>query len=119
VTIATCSYRLWRPDLGVPVRTSFGPQRFFQAPLLTWPSVYPVGLLDVTDQQDFRRRYRHRLHTKTPKLLRELEEMVAGYDQPLVLLCYEDLSKPDSWCHRTVLGQWINEKTGAEVRELG
>jgi hypothetical protein len=35
----------------------------------------------------------------------------------LVLLCYEDLQRPDVWCHRTMLCDWVNER-GVEIKEL-
>jgi Protein of unknown function, DUF488 len=117
--IATCSYKGWREEMGVPVRTSVGAPRAFPAPLVEWPVTYPVGLLEVTDPGEFRRRYRHRLHSKTPRILAELQELREGYDQPIVLLCFEDLSKPGAWCHRALLGEWISQKTGEEVPELG
>lgn len=36
-----------------------------------------------------------------------------------VLLCYEDLSKPDLYCHRRIFADWWKEKTGEEIEELG
>jgi hypothetical protein len=66
--------------MGVPVRTSVGAPRSFPAPLIDWMTVAPWGLLDVTDPDEFRRRYRHRLHSKTPKILAELQELQEGYD---------------------------------------
>lgn len=36
-------------------------------------------------------------------------------DRPLVLLCWE---KPSEFCHRHVLGDWIQENVGVEVPEL-
>lgn len=117
--LATASYRLWRPDLGFPVRTSIGPPRFLQAPLVEWPTVYPWGLFGADlDHDIYRRRYRHRLHRNTPKVLAELADLQAGYDAPLVLLCHCDLSKPDARCHRTMLAEWITQKTGEEIREV-
>jgi len=103
--------------MGVPVRTSVGAPRSFGAPLVEWPVTYPVGLLEVTDPIEFRRRYRHLLHRKTPRILAELEELQEGY-APLavVLLCFEPAG---TFCHRTLLGEWITERTGLEVPELG
>ena len=115
--LATCSYPRWTPEMGAPVRTSCGRPRFFTAPLIEWPTTYPCSIYNLgLDEATFRRRYRHQLHKATPKLLRELEELVAAYDQPLVLLCYEPAGK---FCHRTLLGEWITERTGLEVPELG
>ena len=71
------------------------------------------------DGQTFRRRYRHQLHHKTPRILAELHDLQEGDCAPLVLLCFEDVSRPGAWCHRTVLGEWISQKLAVEVRELG
>ena len=119
MTLSTCCYRLWRPDLGVPVRTSVGPPRSFPDVLVEWETVYPAWALvrGNLDQPTYRRHYRHQLHRLTPKILAELQELQEGYCAPLILLCFEDLSKPDVWCHRTMLAEWINQKTGEDVPE--
>jgi hypothetical protein len=121
VTISTCSYKLWRPDLGVPVRTSVGPPRSFPDVLVDWSRVWPPWSLVRAGlpEADYRRRYRHQLHRQTPAVLRELRDMQEGYDQPLCLLCHCDLSRPDGWCRRTMLGEWISEKLDVEIPELG
>ena len=36
----------------------------------------------------------------------------------LVLLCYEDLRKPDQWCHRTLFAEWWQKMTGEVINEL-
>lgn len=38
-------------------------------------------------------------------------------DQALVLLCFEDLSKDDEWCHRRMFASWWLTKTGEAVGE--
>ena len=114
----TASYATADPDRGVPVQTSIGAPRFVSYPVVKWETVAPWGLVDLTDEALFRTRYRHQLHKATPKILRELAELQEAYAPlPLLLCCFEDVSK--SWCHRTMLGQWISEKTGVEVSELG
>jgi hypothetical protein len=116
VTLFTCSYRLWRPDHGVPVRTSVGPPRSFPDVLVEWPTVYPWGIYNADlDEQTFRRKYRHQLHRKTPKVLAELQELREGYDAPLVLLCFEPAG---SFCHRTLLAEWISQHTGEAIPEV-
>ena len=40
-------------------------------------------------------------------------------DHRLVLLCFEDLSKPGEWCHRRIFADWWKDITGDHVRELG
>ncbi len=39
---------------------------------------------------------------------------------PLVLLCYEKLggSDPGNWCHRRMLSDWLEERTGLVLPEL-
>lgn len=35
------------------------------------------------------------------------------------LLCFEDITKPDAWCHRRLLAEHWRERTGQVVMELG
>jgi hypothetical protein len=64
------------------------------APLVEWPAVYPWGLFGKgLDEPTFTRRYRHRLHRLTPRIMRELTELREGYGD-MVLLCHEDLTRP-------------------------
>lgn len=41
----------------------------------------------------------------------------AGNDV-LILLCFEDLSKPGLWCHRRLFAEWWLEQTGQTVEEV-
>lgn len=36
----------------------------------------------------------------------------------VVLCCYEDVRKPNEWCHRLVFAEWWYEKTGEKIEEL-
>ena len=36
----------------------------------------------------------------------------------LVLLCFEDLRKPDVFCHRRVFAEWWEAQTGAVIEEI-
>lgn len=51
----------------------------------------------------------------------ELEEIAVGLDtgQPLVLLCFDRLDKPGTWCHRSMAATWLQEHADIEVPELG
>lgn len=40
----------------------------------------------------------------------------AGKD--IVLCCYEDVRKPDEWCHRLVFAEWWMSRTGELIEEL-
>ena len=96
------------------MRTSLGTPRWFQAPLLELRSVMPYGLFGKgLEPEEFTRRYRHRLHQRTRRILAELQELREGYGD-LVLLCHEPAG---TFCHRLVLGRWLAEQLGEEVTE--
>jgi Protein of unknown function, DUF488 len=101
--------------MGVPVRTSVGAPRSFPAPLVDWMTVAPWGIYNADlVEATFRRKYRHQLHRKTPKVLAELQELREGYDQPLVLLCFEPAG---TFCHRILLAEWLQEHLGEPIPE--
>ena len=43
----------------------------------------------------------------------DLERMSGGKD--IVLLCYE---KPEDFCHRHIVADWLGKSVGAEIKEL-
>jgi hypothetical protein len=97
------------------VLTTVGTPRFVSFPMVEWRTVAPYGLLDVTDPDEFRRKYRHRLRRLTPKILAELRELCEAYAPlPLALCCFE---RDPADCHRSILGEWLAEK-GVTVTEL-
>lgn len=109
-----------RPDL-VKVGITVGKPR--------WPLGYPVeyldrlapwGLLQVFDKAEFTARYHAQLdRAGVDRVLRDLQRISDAHDgQDLVLLCYEDVRKPDEWCHRQVLAEWLLERAGLAVAEL-
>jgi hypothetical protein len=114
--VFTSCYARFQPEWGVPVAVTVGLPGWFPRGLHEWRTVAPFGLLEITDEAEFRRRYRARLHRLTPKVLRELDELRAMYaPERLILLCFE---APGKWCHRRLLAEWIEQKTGEEVPEL-
>jgi hypothetical protein len=101
--------------MGVPVAITVGLPKWWPHGLVEWQTPAPVGLLGVTDEAEFRRRYRHRLHRLTPRVLAELDELVESYaPERIVCLCYEP---PGAWCHRRLFAEWVEQKTGLLVPE--
>ena len=45
------------------------------------------------------------------------DEIVGWYGDDVVLLCYEDLTKPGEWCHRRIVAEWFEHHLGIEVPE--
>jgi hypothetical protein len=114
--VYTSSFSRFRPEWGVPVAITVGKPGWFEPAYETWGTVAPFGLLDLESEAEFTRRYRHSLHRKTPRILRELEDLIAAYEPAaLILLCFE---RPGEFCHRRLLAEWIEQKTGEEVAEL-
>lgn len=48
-------------------------------------------------------------------ILSDLMSIPRVQGRPVVLLCYESLKKPDEWCHRTMLSDWMNGLLGRDV----
>jgi len=112
--LSTSSYRAWRPEFGVPVRASLGVPRWFQAPVVDLPSVWPFGLFRAgLDEATFTTKYRARLWRQKPRVLREVQEIREAYGDA-VLLCHEPAG---AFCHRVVLAGWLSEQLGEEVTE--
>lgn len=93
----------------MPVRASLGVPRWFHAPVVDLPSVWPFGLFKAgLEPEEFTRRYRHRLHRQQHRVLREVRELREAYGD-LVLLCHEPAG---TFCHRVALATWLEEKLG-------
>jgi hypothetical protein len=118
--LATCSYRAFRPEMGVPVRTTVGFARGFKYEHEFCSGLAPYGLLKVTDEVEFITRYLARLDGLVPKITQQLDEIEAAHpDQVIVLLCFEDVHDPGQFCHRTSASVWLVERGFAdEVPEL-
>jgi hypothetical protein len=67
---------------------------------------------------EFRIRYRERLDKHEDEIHRDLIRLSKKYPgQRLILLCWEDLRKPNLWCHRTIAAEWLGER-GVDVPEM-
>lgn len=126
LTLATCNYHAYRSEMGMPVRTSNGFPKYWphNGVLPHWESTTPDRPFNLP-YATFRERYRRKLSAAGVDALREDMHTIyeAGRDDwpstTLVLLCFENISKKDTWCHRTLFREWWQEQTGEEVRELG
>lgn len=41
-----------------------------------------------------------------------------SYGKDVVLLCYEDIRRPEVWCHRRAFAEWWERETGVNIPEL-
>jgi len=116
--LATARYSAWAPWMGVPIATSIGQPKWMPG-LEQMPSAKPFGIFGKHETEfEFRLAYEHKLDTTSEKVRADLQRISARYpNERLVLLCWEDLSKPGEWCHRRMLADWLEGK-GITVPEL-
>lgn len=93
------------------------PPRWFYG--ISLKQVSPTkSILFAKDQteEEYIRRYKSEVlvHQDMHQFLRAVEAVSNGKD--VALCCYE---KPDDFCHRHILAEWIKEKTGIEIKEFG
>jgi hypothetical protein len=68
------------------------------------------------DLEAFRLSYERQLgEIGADAILARLERESGGL--PAVLLCFEDVTQPGAWCHRTMLREWLT-KRGVRISEL-
>ncbi len=82
----------------------------------------PTGrLFRIEDREQFEPAFRAKLNRLgVDAISQRLEAISREHDgRGLVLLCYEDVREPGTWCHRQVAAAWLGEKLGIEVPELG
>lgn len=109
------SYQEW---MGVPIATSTGKPKWMPG-IEDFRAVTPYGIFGQYDTEfSFRVAYLKRLDEKADEIHRTLLRLSDKYPgQRLVMLCWDDLTKPDGWCHRTMLTEWLAGK-GVEAPEL-
>jgi hypothetical protein len=81
----------------------------------------PFGrLFRIDDREEFTKAYFEKMDrigvAAISKRFQEISDQHGGKD--LVLLCYENLTKPGEWCHRQVFAQWWLRETGEIIKEL-
>lgn len=129
VELVTCSFGEYLPSMGAPIRTSRGTPRWFQYPLpLAWDNIMPDGwMLNIEDEMEYRRTYFEKLNRigldtlkgDADYLASQWQRMDGRKPDRLVLMCYEKLSKPGNWCHRTMFADWWEMMTEQFVGEFG
>ncbi|MFE9127781.1 hypothetical protein ACFYOF_20640 [Streptomyces sp. NPDC007148] len=122
--LATCTYQEYTPGMGAAVRTTAGHPRFFRQPIgghakLITPTRQLLAANLPADAYEFQ--YRRMLNEHGIKAIHtELAAIsAANGGQTLVLCCFDVLSKPGNWCHRSMLAAFWREETGEEIPELG
>ena len=113
-----------RNDGYYPVGISLGKPRF-QTGYEIREQCYalaPKGYMLKMAYEPYREAYFKKLEDigadKIIGIVQKMDERAQEEGKTLVLLCYEDIRKPDQWCHRTLFAEWWEEKTGEVISEL-
>lgn len=81
--------------------------------------IAPFGILNrYEEKEDYRRAYMKRLDGYGVDRIHNALSHFEGMGKDVVLLCYEDIRKPEEWCHRTMFAEWWLNQTGEIVDEL-
>lgn len=87
--------------------------RFYHGDVLL--EVAPTGAMLSMNDEEYKKAYREILRkVDVNKLLVKIQVLSKGKD--VALLCFE---KPDVFCHRHLLAEWIQKSVGIEVTEWG
>lgn len=125
----TARYQAFADRMGVPVRTTVGVPRW----KLNYPLVHHLREATPTsamvsgarsgrlDEEGYRGLYVARLDEIGAAAIAAAAMKIARQASAdrLVLLCFDDLTKPGEWCHRTMFADWWLTRTGDQVREIG
>lgn len=105
----------------VPCRISLGvPRTIIDAK--AWPYIEelaPRGAFGIEDEQEFETVYLNRLdRIGVDRIEARFRSIIRDYPgQPLALLCFEDVTVPKNWCHRTLFAEWWSRETGEVLEE--
>jgi len=110
-----------RPDL-VKVAIIVGKPRWpVGFDYVTLNILAPYGrLFTINDRLQFTQAYFGKLDSLGVGVIPAEFERISNEhgDKDLVLLCYENLTKPGEWCHRQVFAEWWLQETGEVIEEL-
>lgn len=114
----TTCYGRFNPKMGQPVVTSLGTPK--SDVVKAWPVAHlltPRWSYWKADPENFRRQYLEQLDRFGPEKIARMLQRIAEEtgESRLVLLCWEaDWEK----CHRSMLADWLLERTGELVCEI-
>jgi hypothetical protein len=123
IELFTSRYSDMEDSMGVAVVTSIGEPKFpYDATRrASCKMLAPYGVNMGADIKTFTERYRDRLDNYGVEKIMGRFNLIANEHEEgrLVLLCFEDITKPGKWCHRRLFADWWKEKTGVEIPDIG
>lgn len=89
-------------------------------PVMDMRLIAPFGVFGISAKDVFEPLYVKRLNDLgVDRILRQMQRFAdVTKKDSLVLLCFEDVTKPDAWCHRRMFADWWLQQTGEIVEEI-
>lgn len=119
--IVTSRYQNWRPEHGVPIRSTVGYPRFWRGPQLVFVKpITPFGIFGrgLLDEEVVRSQYLARLDDHAEQIVTTLTAIArANLGRPLCVMCYERVDLGEA-CHRRWLAEWMQDRYEIEVPEV-
>jgi len=78
----------------------------------------PGYLFNEYDRGRFSGSYKRNMDRVGVAKVRSILKQYQALGKDVVLCCFEDVRKPNEWCHRLVFAEWWKEKTGEVIPEL-
>jgi hypothetical protein len=123
--IVTGRFQTWKPEVGIPIRTSIGRPRSWrhaEQPIHD-RDITPYGVAfnaEVEAMPDGGRSvYLDRLDARAGRIVARLAALARQHPgRQLVVLCYENVAAGDV-CHRRWLADWLEDRFGIAADEVG
>ena len=78
----------------------------------------PGYLFNEYDRARFTPRYFQNMDRQGAQKIAHILAQYEKQGEDVVLCCYEDVRKPNEWCHRLVFAEWWESRTGEKIPEL-
>lgn len=97
----------------VPISVSLWPPKWYSG--LRMPELAPEKLFINWPEQHYKPKYQEKLDKLNAKeVLKKIIQLSGGKD--VAICCYE---KPNEFCHRQMIADWLRSETGEPVEEFG
>jgi len=116
--------RFFNPELKNPAYVKVGIVRSLPKhplPYSIYGNIFELspqrGLINESDREVFKKRYFAQLNSLG---IESVRRRIDAFEKcgNIVLLCYEDVRKPNEWCHRTFFAEWYYNHFGKAIEEL-
>lgn len=78
----------------------------------------PGYLFNEYDRGRFTPRYFQHMDRQGARKIAHILDQYERLGKDVVLCCFEDVRKPNEWCHRLVFAEWWRSRTGEDIPEL-